>query len=68
MAYHVLPLESDPMILRILEDDPRSRMIAEPKSVSVLTRHPNFAMGRCALLESQPQSFIFEDIISHSPD
>jgi hypothetical protein len=68
MVCPILPLESDLMIVKILEEDPRSRIIAEPKFVSVLTRHPNSAMGICALLESQPQSLIFKDIILESPD
>jgi hypothetical protein len=68
LAYPILPLESDLTNVKILEADLRSRMMAEPQSASVLTRHPNSAMGRCALLESQPQSLIFESIRLDDPD
>jgi hypothetical protein len=41
LAYHVLPLENDPTVMRILESDQWLMMISEPQIVSDLTRHPN---------------------------
>jgi hypothetical protein len=54
--------------MRTLEADQRSTMIVEPQLASDLTRHPNSAIGSCALLVSQPQSLIFEAIRSDGPD
>jgi hypothetical protein len=56
------------MVVKILEADPRSRMIVEPQLASDLTHHPNSTIGSCALLVSQPQSLIFEAIRSDGPD
>jgi hypothetical protein len=60
LTYPIPPLKSDPMVVKILEANSRSRMIAQPQSMSVLTHHPTPVMGMCVLLESQPQSLIFE--------
>jgi hypothetical protein len=43
-TYPVLPLISDPMVMKTLKADPRSRMIAEPQIVSDLIRHPSSAI------------------------
>jgi hypothetical protein len=44
LSYPVLPLKSYPMVVKTLEADQQSRMVAEPQLVSDLTRHQNSAI------------------------
>jgi hypothetical protein len=68
LAYLVLPLKSDPMVMKTLEGDQRSRMVEGPQLASDLTHHLKYTILSCVLLVSQPQSSIFEAIRSNGPD